>query len=78
MELWGCIKPSNTKILQTFQKKLLTMISSAPWYISNLNFHSDFEIQYVTEVITINAKKYKNRNTQHGNQLIRALFNSAQ
>ena len=37
--------------------------------------HSDFEIQYVTEVVTINANKYKNRSTQHGNQLIRAHFN---
>jgi hypothetical protein len=40
-----------------------------------MQLHIDFEIQYVTEVVTINANKYKNRSTQHGNQLIRAHFN---
>jgi len=30
IEIWGCSKPSNTKILQTFQSKMLRMISSAP------------------------------------------------
>jgi len=50
-------------------------MSSTPWYVFNQNLHSDFEIQYVTEVVRINANKYKNRSTQHGNQLIRALFN---
>jgi len=37
--------------------------------------HSDFETQYVTEVVRINANKYKNRSTEHSNQLIRVLFN---
>ena len=75
IELWGCSKPSNTKILQTFQSKMLRTISSAPRYVSNQILHSDFETQHVTEVIRINAKKYKNRSSQHGNQLIRAHFN---
>jgi hypothetical protein len=35
IELWGCSKPSNTKIPQTFQSKMLIMISSAPLYVSN-------------------------------------------
>jgi len=50
------------------------MISSAPWYVSNQTLHSDFDIQYVTEVVRINANKYKTRSTEHSNQLIRALF----
>jgi len=54
---------------------MLRIISSAPWYVSKQTSHSDIEIQYVTAVVTINANKYKNRSTQHGNQLIRALFN---
>jgi len=75
IELWGCSKPSNTKILQTFQSKMIRMISSAPWYVSNQNSHNDFEIPYVTEVIRINTNKYKNRSTVHSDQLIRTLFN---
>jgi len=49
------------------------IISSAPWHVSNQTLHSDFETQYVTEVVRINANK--NRSTEHSNQLIRALFN---
>jgi len=52
---------------------MLRMISSAPWYVSNQTLQSDFDIQYVTEVVRINANKYKNRSTEHSNQLIRAL-----
>jgi len=73
IELWGCSKPSNTKILQTFQPKMFRTISSASWYVSNQTLH-DFEIPYVTEVIRTNTNKYKNRSTAHGNQLIRTLF----
>ena len=51
------------------------MISSDTRYVSNQTLHSDFEIPYVTEVVRINANKYKNRSTEHSNQLIRALFN---
>jgi len=75
IELWGCNKPFNTKILQIFQSKMLRMISSAPWYVSNQTMHNDFEIPYVTEVIRINTNKYKNRSTVRSNQLTRTLFN---
>ena len=54
---------------------MLRMISSAHWYVSKQTLHGDFEIQYVKEVVRINANKYKNRSTEHSNQLIRALFN---
>jgi len=77
IELWGCSKPSNNKILQTFQSKMLRMISSAPWYVSNQTLHNDFDIPYVRAVIRSNTNKYKNRSTVHSNQLIRTLFNSS-
>jgi len=54
---------------------MLRISSSAPWYVFNQTLHSDFDIPYVTEVVRINANKYKNRNIEHSNQLIRALFN---
>jgi len=74
IELWGSSKPSNNKILQTFQSKMLRMISSAPWYVSNQTLHSDFYIPCVKEVVRINTNKYKTRSAEHSNQLIRALF----
>ena len=54
---------------------MLRMFSSVSWYVSKQTLHSDFEIQYVTEEVRINANKYKNHSTEHSNQLIRALFN---
>jgi hypothetical protein len=75
IELWGCSKPSNTKILQTFQSKALRKIANAPWYISNLTLHNDLNTPYVTEVIRAYAKKHKDRTAQNNNQLIRDLFN---
>jgi hypothetical protein len=74
IELWGCSKPSNTKILQTFKSKTLRKLDNAPWYISNLTLHNDLRIPYVTEVIRTYAKKHKNRTAQNDNQLIRDLF----
>jgi hypothetical protein len=50
-ELWGCSKPSNTKILQTFKSKTVRKLANSPWYISNVTFYNDLRIPYVTEVI---------------------------
>jgi hypothetical protein len=38
IQLWGCTKPSNTKLIQRFQSKVLRLITNAPWYVSNLFF----------------------------------------
>jgi hypothetical protein len=75
IELWGCSKPSNTKILQMFQSKMLRQLVNAPWYVSNPTLHNELSIPYVTEVIKAYAEKHKNRTTQSNNKLIRDLFN---
>jgi hypothetical protein len=75
IELWGCSKPSNTKILQTFQSKTLRKLANPPWYISNATLHNDLRIPYVTEVIRTYAKNHKNRTAQNNNQLIKDMFN---
>jgi len=41
VQLWGCTKPSNTKIIQRVQSKILRMIFNAPRYISNKTLHED-------------------------------------
>jgi hypothetical protein len=53
-ELWGCAKPSNTKILQAFQSKTLRRITGVPWYVSNKNIHEDLNVPYVTDEIKKN------------------------
>jgi hypothetical protein len=75
IELRGCRKPSNTKILQTFQSKTLRKLANTPWYISNVTLHNDLRIPYVTEVIRTYAKNHKKRTAQNNSQLIRDLFN---
>jgi hypothetical protein len=62
IELWGCSKPSNTKILQTLRK-----LANAPWYISNVTLHNELSIPYVTEVIRTYTKNRKNRIAQNNN-----------
>ena len=47
IQLWGCAKPSNTQILQRFQFKILLNIANAPWYVSNLQLHTDMGISFV-------------------------------
>ncbi|PNF25684.1 hypothetical protein B7P43_G16139 [Cryptotermes secundus] len=74
IELWGCSKPSNTKILQSFQSKTLRMISGAPWYVSNQTLQEDFKIPSIQDEIKSNINRYKDRTTEHVNQLISDLF----
>lgn len=76
IELWGCSKPSNTKILQTFQSKTLRMIANAPWYVSNQTLHNDLDIPYVCDIIKHHSAKYESRSDGHENTLINDLFNS--
>jgi hypothetical protein len=54
IQLWGCTKQSNKKVLQRFQSNVLRPVTSVPWYVSNLTLHRRLQIPFVTEEI----KKY--------------------
>ncbi|YCJ93244.1 MAG: RNA-directed DNA polymerase [Candidatus Karelsulcia muelleri] len=73
VELWGCSKPSNTKILQTFQSKTLRIMTNAPWYVTNQMLHEDLKIPYVKDVIQSHAMRYKSRIAGHENPLLEEL-----
>lgn len=75
IELWGCTKPSNTKILQTYQSKTLRIIANAPWYISNQTLHEDLKIPFIKDVIGLHATKHRKRSINHNNELISTLSN---
>lgn len=75
IELWGCAKPSNIKLIQTFQNKTLRKMIGAPYYVSNRTIHEDLKIPYVTEEITRRPGNYQNRIPNHYNPLIRDLEN---
>jgi hypothetical protein len=46
IHLWGCAKPSHTKIIQRLQSKILRSITDAPWYVSNFTLHKDLRIPF--------------------------------
>lgn len=66
-ELWGCAKPTNTKIYQTLQSKILRLITNCPCCVYNQTVHEDLKVLLVNEVITTWPTKYKNLN--HGHQI---------
>jgi hypothetical protein len=74
IELWGCSKPSNTKILQAFQSKTLRLITAAPWYVNNQTLHTDLRIPFIKDVISATARKSRDRNSQHHNPLVANLY----
>jgi hypothetical protein len=74
IELWGCAKPTNIKILQNYQSQILRTMTNAPWYVSNHTLHDDLKIPYIKEVIHSGATKYRNRNKNHKNKMINPLI----
>jgi len=51
VQLWGCAKPSNTKIIQRIQSKILRIVFNAPRYISNKTLHEDSGTPFVEDEI---------------------------
>jgi hypothetical protein len=75
IQLLGCTKPSNTKVLQRFQSNVLRSITNAPWYVSNLTLHRDLRIPFVTEEIKKYSTKYHSRLIRHENNQVTELSN---
>jgi hypothetical protein len=75
IQLWGCAKPWNTKIIQRLQSNVLRTITNAPWYISNFTLHNDLQIPLITEEIKRYSTIYYNRLIGHENSYITELGN---
>jgi hypothetical protein len=65
IQLWECMKQSNTDIIQRFQNKALRNIVDAPWYIRNSDLHRDFQMEMVTNETEKVAKKHEERLLHH-------------
>lgn len=78
IQLWGCTKKSNVKIIQTFQNKVLRDIVKAPWYVSNDIIHRDLKIETVEAEIQKQAKKHELRLHQHQNVEVLQLLDNAE
>jgi hypothetical protein len=75
IQLWGCAKPSNTKIIQRLQSKILRTIINVPWYVSNYTLHNDLQTPFITEEIKRYSTLYYNRLIGHENGYATALSN---
>jgi hypothetical protein len=73
VQLWGCAKPTHTKIIQRIQSKTLRLILNAPWYVSNKTLHEDLGIPYVEDEIKRLAARYLNKLPAHSNDQVRQL-----
>ena len=77
IQLWGCMKPSNTAIIQRFQNKMLRNIVDAPWYVRNADLHRDLKMGTVTAEIKRLARKHEERLPHYENvKAIHLLDNS--
>lgn len=77
IQLWGCTKKSNAKMIQKFQNKVLRNIVNAPWYIRNDDLHRDLRMETVSEEITRYAAKHEERLHRHVNiEMLQLLDNS--
>jgi hypothetical protein len=73
--LWGCAKPTHTKIIQRIQSKTLRLILNPPWYVSNKTLHEDLGLPYVEDEIKRLATRYLNKFPAHNSNQVRQLNN---
>lgn len=73
----GCVKTSNTEIIQGFQNKVLRNTVNPPWYIQNEDLHRDLQIETVAGKIKKMARKHEVQLHDHLNiEAIQVLDNS--
>jgi hypothetical protein len=70
VQLWGCTKPSHTKIIQRFQSEVLRLITDSPRYVSNLTLHNDLQIPFVIEEMHGLSTLYHQSVLGHNNRLV--------
>jgi hypothetical protein len=75
IQLWGCAKPLNTKIIQRLQSNVLRIITNAPLYVPNFTLHNDLQIPFITEEIKRYSTIYYNRLIGHETSYVTELSN---
>jgi hypothetical protein len=64
-QLWGCAKPTHTKIIQRIQSKILRTAINAPWYVSNWSLHNDLQWRDSQIVETLQRTNRRTRQQTH-------------
>ena len=71
--VWRHVAPSHLKSLQVIQSKCLCSATGAPWYVSNLQIHSDLGVPYLAEHIRSFAQSLYSTFSDAENPLVRQL-----
>ena len=74
--LWRCASKTNISIIQHYQSKLLRIITTAPWYVSNQTLHTDLRIPYVQSVLLDYSRKHRATLERHPNPLVTPLLHT--
>jgi hypothetical protein len=76
IQLWGCTKPSNTKIIRRLNSKVLRSVTNAPWYVSKLTLCNNLQIPFVTEEIHRLSTLYHQSILGHNNRPVAEISNA--
>ena len=71
--VWRHVAPTHLKSLQVIQSKCLRSATGAPWYVSNLQIHSDLGVPYLAEHIRSIAQSLYSTFPDAENPLVRQL-----
>ena len=71
--VWRHVAPTHLKSLQVIQSKCLRSATCAPWYVSNLQIHSDLGVPYLAEHIRNIAQSLFSTFPDAENPLVRQL-----
>jgi len=69
IQLWGSANASSTKTLQAFQ----SIITFAPWYVTNKNLHKDLNIPILNDLAKSHYLKFQLKLHAHSNPLLKNL-----
>lgn len=75
IQLWGSACNSSISIMQRLQNGILRTLSDAPWFITNTEIHEALAMKTVRDEIKLSTNTYKNRLSNHPNELATDLIN---
>lgn len=73
IQIFGSAKHSNLRKLQTFQSKILRVITACPYYVSNLTLHNDLRIPFIQDVAKDFYKRFNKKLINHQNPFVCSL-----
>jgi hypothetical protein len=73
MQILGCAKPSNVRIIQTSQSITLRLIASASWYVTNKTLQKDLRMPTVDQPAKLYFNRFHSKLQHHPNPLVTHL-----